>query len=146
MPSTLTVTDQRQLVITEANSWLGTPFSERACIKKVGIDCGQFLIACYSAAGIPVPSVNELPFCKHGWSLNKDDERYYQIITKFAKPVSNPEPGIICMLRIGRSWAHSAIIVDWPMVIHASPAGVQLSNVNQIPRMGKDRLFLSPWV
>lgn len=129
----------------EARSWLNTPFHENACIKGVGVDCGRFLVKAFEAAGIEVPGLEELPNFAHGWFLNKSDERYFSIIARFARPVPHPRPADIVMYKIGRAWAHSAILLEHPTVIHALQPSVQLANLNHIPRMGKDRLFLSPW-
>jgi hypothetical protein len=44
--------DERQAVIAEARSWIGTPFHDRARVKGAGVDCLQLLIASYHAAGL----------------------------------------------------------------------------------------------
>ena len=75
--------EQRATVIKEAQSWLGTPFHDNACIKHVGVDCGRFLVAVYGAAGIRVPDLSDLAVFPHGWFLHRDRARYLDVILQF---------------------------------------------------------------
>lgn len=46
-------------LLKEAASWIGTPFSHQGKIKQVGVDCANFVDACFRAAGAdtkPIPS------------------------------------------------------------------------------------------
>ena len=138
---------QRQLVISEARSWCGTPFHMNAFVKGVGVDCGRFLVACFSAGGINVPDIKDLPIMSAQWHLHKNDERYLELITKFTKITQAPQPGDIVMMRIGKGYAHSGILVELPLVmIHASPPCVLKQDLEQLPRLRKhERIFLTPW-
>ena len=142
----MTEQEQRQLVLAEAISWLGTKFHENACIKNVGTDCGRFLCACYSAGGILVPDLKDIALFPHGWHLNKSDERYFNLISQFTKITLNPQPADIVMYKIGRGYAHSGIIVNYPTIIHAAPPCVCQVNADQLPRINKhQKIFLTPW-
>jgi cell wall-associated NlpC family hydrolase len=136
---------QRQAVQKEAHSWIGTPFHDNAAIKGVGVDCGRFLVQVYQTVGISVPNLSDLAQFPTGWFLHKDRERYLEIIAKYTRQVEYPQPGDIVMFTIGRALAHSGIVLEYPTIIHALQPCVSKASANQLPRMGRDRLFLSPW-
>jgi cell wall-associated NlpC family hydrolase len=137
---------QRQLVIENALSFLGTPFHENCCIKGVGTDCGRFLAKVYGDSGIKVPDLKDISLFPHNWHLHRDDERYLNLMLKFSKITNDPKPADMCFFRVGRGWAHSAIIIQYPLVIHAMPPCVSKTNADQIVHVTKNvRLFLTPW-
>ena len=138
--------EQRSLVIENALSFLGTPFHENCCIKGVGTDCGRFLAAVYGASGIKVPDLKDISLFPHNWHLNKDDERYLSLMLQFSKITTMPQIADMVFFRIGRGWAHSGIILDYPIIIHAAPPCVSKANADQLSRINKNqRLFLTPW-
>lgn len=111
---------ERAAVVTEAMSWLGTPFHHASAIKGVGVDCAQLLIACYAAVGVVErPDVGEY---SPDWFLHEDGralERFTDWITALCLPVILPEPGDIALFRYGRAVSHGAIVVDRSTVIHS---------------------------
>lgn len=142
----MTESDQRQLVLTNAISFLGTPYHENCCIKGVGTDCGRFLAKVYGDSGVKVPDLRDIALFPHNWHLNRDDERYLNLMLQFAKITNNPQSADMVFFRIGRGWAHSAIIIDYPLVIHAALPCVAKINADQIAHIHKkDRLYLTPW-
>lgn len=113
----MTEQEQRQAVIAEAKTWLGTPYHHRARVKGAGVDCGMLLIAVYAAAGAsPDFDPGDYP---PDWMMHRDEERYLGWVMKFAAPTTNPQPGDLAVWRFGRCISHGAIIVAWPQVIHA---------------------------
>ena len=48
----MTEHEQRQAVVAEALTWLGTPYHHRARVKGAGVDCGQLLAAVFEGAGV----------------------------------------------------------------------------------------------
>ena len=44
---------RRNVLVDEARSWLGTPFSENCAVKgpQGGVSCSRYLAACHTAAG-----------------------------------------------------------------------------------------------
>lgn len=54
------------LLLTEALTWVGTPFKRGQRIKGIGIDCGRFIDACFEAAGV---ETGGLPLSYSGGSL-----------------------------------------------------------------------------
>ncbi len=123
----------QEKVVQEAMTWLKTPYHSGARIKGVGVDCGQILIAVYEAAGVLQPGE-----CNPGdyipdRHLHRSEEKYLEWINRYCERVDGaPEPGDIAMFHFGRSNSHSAIVIKWPLVLHAYVRlGVILSNVNE---------------
>lgn len=118
---------ERKQVIDEARSWLGTPFHMNQCVKGAGVDCGRFLIAVYSSVGLMPPFDAE--YYSPQWHLHNGEEKYMATILRYGRETLKPNPGDTALFHIGRHYAHSAIVENWPRVIHvASPeikGGVQ---------------------
>lgn len=104
-------------VLSEALSWAGTPWHHEADIKGVGVDCAFFLIRVFHSAGV-IPDVNPRPY-PPDWHFHRDEERFIGWLTQFADEVESPEPGDVAVFKFGRCFAHGAIVIDWPLVIHS---------------------------
>lgn len=109
----------QQAVVSEALTWVGTPYHRGAKIKGVGVDCGQFLIGVFEGAGYLQPGECDPGYYPHEIHLHRAEERYLEWILKFCTKVQNPQPGDIAMFRFGQSSSHSAIVIEWPKVIHS---------------------------
>lgn len=138
----------RAAVITEAETWLGTPFHEGCHIRGIGVSCGQLLIAVYGSLGFPVP-VGNLGYFPLDWALHTREERYLTILEHFATHTERPEPGNIALFRLfgHRAFSHSAIIVEWPArVIHALwGRGVEWADASKEPLVKRPVQFFDPW-
>lgn len=108
---------QRAAVVAEARSWLGTPYHHLGDIKGAGVDCAMFLVRVYVDAGM-VPAFDPRPY-PTDWHLHRGEERYLGVVLDRAHEVASPKPGDIALYRFGRALSHSAIVLDWPNVIHA---------------------------
>lgn len=107
----------RSAIVAEAQSWLGTPYHHAARVKGAGVDCAQILIAVYeAAANMPPIDPAEYP---RDWMLHRSEERFLSYVLTRAKKVASPKPGDVALYKFGRCFAHGAIVVDWPTVIHA---------------------------
>jgi cell wall-associated NlpC family hydrolase len=115
----MTIVKKQQAVIAEARTWLKTPYHSGARLKGIGVDCGQFLIGVYENAGIIQPGECNPGYYPHEIHLHRSEERYLEWILKYCDPVENPLPADIAMFKFGKSSSHSAIIIEWPQVIHA---------------------------
>ena len=104
-------------IISEARSWLGTPFHHRAMVRGAGVDCAHFLIGVYSAVGL-APKV-ETENYPPDWHFHKDEERFLGYLERYARRVETPAPGDVAMFKFGHCVSHGAIVVAWPTVIHA---------------------------
>jgi cell wall-associated NlpC family hydrolase len=115
-----TEAETRAAIIAEALSWIGTEFHDGACIKGQGVDCAQFVAAVYIATGATPPF--ETPEYVSQWFLHHAQERLMDFVLKLGKEIDEKaaKPGDLVLYKIGRAYAHAAIIVVWPNeIIHA---------------------------
>ena len=153
--------DPRRLaVIEEARGWLRTPYHHMGRVKGCGADCLTLLAEVYEAAGV-LPHI-DVPFYPPDWNLHRDAERYLDGIMQYARevqPIESPgssagsapgtgtEPGNVAVFRFGRCFAHGAIVVAWPLLIHAWwNAGVVYGDGNRLPLAGRPVRFFDPFV
>lgn len=107
----------RQKIVSEAESWLGTPYHHEACVKGAGVDCAQILIGVYSSVGlVEKPEVGHYP---PDWMLHRSEERYLLWLLKYCTEVAEPLPGDIAIFKFGRCFSHAAIVQEWPNIVHA---------------------------
>jgi cell wall-associated NlpC family hydrolase len=111
---------ERECVIACARGWVGTPFHDLARVKGVGVDCAQLLAGAFEEAKI-VPHV-ETGFYSAQFFCHHSDERLAAFVLLYAHEIAESAvgPGDVVLYRVGRSFSHAAIVVDWPGdVIHA---------------------------
>jgi cell wall-associated NlpC family hydrolase len=131
----------REVIIKESLEWQRTKFHHQGAIKGVGVDCAQFLIKVFhSCSLIPDLKITDYPM---QYGLHGTEEKYLGWVRKYAVeiPVAEAQPGDIALFRFGRVISHGAIIIEWPIVIHAyNPTGVILDDATKFPLGDKDRL------
>lgn len=130
-----------QRVVAEAHAWLGTPYHACAQLKGVGVDCAGLLIGVYSAVGA-VQAFNPGSYPTQ-WHLHQTEERLLNYVKQYADEVPGPVTGGIVLYKFGRTFSHSAIIVGWPMIIHAAMRHkkVILSDGEQGDEAGRAQLY-----
>jgi hypothetical protein len=138
--------EQRQAIITEAKTWQGTPWHHQGNIKGVGVDCGQILIevfaTCFPEKQIRL-ATDELQYSRQ-WMLHRDEERYLAVVERYAQRVETPLMGDIAVWKVGRTYSHGAIVIDYPQVIHAhTDEGVVITDVSCCPLATLPVLFFS---
>lgn len=104
-------------LLQQARLWLGTPWAHNQRTIGAGVDCGQFIIACYIGAGLVAPF--ETGSYPSDFMLHSEEERYLSWVEKYLDEVSAPQPGDVSAWRYGKSFSHGAMVVSWPSVIHA---------------------------
>jgi len=110
--------DLRRGIITEALSWLTTPWRHQGDIKGVGVDCGKLIYKVYRQFNL-VPEV-DVPCYSRQWMLHRDDDEMLAWARRIGFIVTDtPKPGDVAIWKIGRTYSHAAIIIDWPRFIHA---------------------------
>lgn len=141
----LTEAEARAAVVAEARTWIGTPYHHAASLKGVGVDCGQMPMAVYHAAGL-VPKI-EVDEYSQDWNLHRDEERYLNVVTRFAREVPGPTgPGDLVLYQWGRCYSHGAIIESWPRIIHAlSYTGCVPSDADEGKLFNRPRKFFTLW-
>lgn len=121
-PGVLPLTEEREAelratLISEALSWVGTPYRQLGATKGVSVDCSMLLVRVLIDAGI-VEEFDPRPY-PPAWFLHRADERYIDWLSTVAVEVIRPRPGDIVAMRMGRAFAHSGFIVHDDHLVHA---------------------------
>lgn len=114
------IAEQRAAVVAEALTWQRTPWRHQGRVKGVGVDCAQFVIACYHNTGL-TPDIDTGNYPRD-WHIHKTEERFLTFVPSFAVEIAEADvgPGDLVLFRIGRVFSHGAIVVKWPQGIHAA--------------------------
>jgi cell wall-associated NlpC family hydrolase len=131
---------QRDAVIRETMSWLGTAFHHRGRIKAIrdaqgkitdkgGVDCAQSVYLIYRAAVpaiVPELAAADADYA-FAWNLSKEtagEERYLGVVLDHAHEIERgaARPGDLALFRWGLAWAHGAIIMPpgFASIAHAN--------------------------
>lgn len=111
---------EREMVVKETMSWIGTPYVSNGDIKNVGVDCGMLLVRVFVDTGLVEP-FDPRPYPAQ-WALHQSAERYLAIVESLAHEIEGPPlPGDLVLFKFGNCWAHGGIVVAWPEIVHASP-------------------------
>jgi cell wall-associated NlpC family hydrolase len=89
-------------------------------VKGAGVDCAMFPLEVYREAGLIADL--DVPYYPQDWMLHRSDEVYLSIVQKLASELRSLEaaqPGDFVLYHFGRTWSHGAIVLDWPLIIHA---------------------------
>lgn len=121
----------RDDVVKEAMTWLGTPYHGHARIKGVGVDCAQLPAAVYAACGL----IDDFdPSYDEQWHLHREEELYLKFVFERAKEINldEAESGDFLIWRFGRTFSHGGIMIDNCRVIHAQiEMGVIIDDITQ---------------
>jgi NlpC/P60 family putative phage cell wall peptidase len=131
----------REQVVTEARTWIGTPYLRRAHLKGIGCDCFTFLFEVYRACGIvsqPEVLEAERTILSDDWFQHTTEERYVKwalrhaskLVEEVSYKTLKAGPGDMVLIRAARSkvYNHGGIVTAWPHVIHClTPAVVEIN-------------------
>ena len=111
-------------IVTEALSWVATPYHHQACVKGVGVDCAMLLAGIAKACGLIAPDWRA-PVYSPQWHLHQNEEVLTQTLEALGcRPVPQEYQAIgdILVLQYGRVSSHCAILVALhpPYIVHAS--------------------------
>ena len=129
--------DWRQWIIDVARTWKGTPYQHKGRVKGVGADCGGMIYQVYTPLLGPfAPFPNDYA---QDWAVHREGEIYLSFIEKHVIEVSKPIMGGLAMFKIGRAFAHAAIVTEKKTFIHAygrTQHGAVIESKLQFFRMG----------
>lgn len=145
---------ERAAVVAEARTWLGTRYHDKAKIKGAGADCLTFIVGVGEAVGL-VGDIT-LPFYSRQFGLHRSEQTYLDGLREYTREVETPLPGDIVLWVFGRVYSHAAIVLEWPVIIHADTTrGVVIDDADRcrwLSFIGKGekveprpRKFLSYW-
>ncbi len=118
--------EKRKLLKTTADSWIGTPFKFKTCVKKKGVDCVFLVRGILHECGVPT-KLNDLPEYCSDWSYHNSYELMYEEIIKRIKvkeiynfykhgkekrPVTGFINGDILLFRFMGASSHTGIFAD----------------------------------
>ena len=141
---------EREAVVQAAKSWLGTPFHNCAQVKgrNGGVDCAHLLARAYSESGV----TEDIQPGRYppAWFMHRDEERFVEFVERYAVECAEEDvgPGDTVIYRIGRCFAHGAIVVDWPHTIlhaHLSSRQVTLYGAFDGDLAGRQVRFFTMW-
>lgn len=143
----MNTTEQREAVITEAISWLGTGYHHLGNLKGVGVDCAMILVEVFSKAGV-IEWFDPRPY-PTDWFLHQSEEKYLQTMLPYAKeiPLNQAKRGDVILMKLGRTFSHSAILLDSTQVIHAYAGErcVTYGDLTQLPFRGRAIKAFNPY-
>lgn len=135
---------QRQAVIEEAKTWLGTPYHHQGRIKGVGVDCATILCEVYEKVGL-IPYVDPTPY-PPDWHLHRESERYMGWMEQYGYATETPQPGDIVLWKFGRCFSHGGILVDAKTIIHSYlHIGVTLEKLSCEAFQGRAKKYYTLW-
>ena len=111
----------REAIVTEARSWILTPYHHMAELKGVGVDCGKLVLCILSNAGV----VDHADFGSYSkdWMLARENPFLLDLFRAHFVIVDAPEPGDVMLFRVGRTYCHLALVtIASPLtLLHATP-------------------------
>ena len=140
--------EQREAVVAEARTWIGTPWHHMAAIKGAGVDCAMLLARVYIEVGL-VAEFDPRPY-PTDWMLHRSDERFLGYLLSRSHQVEKPEVGDAMILRVGRAFAHGGIVsrAEPLTLIHSfRPVGAVIEEVVAVNTLLKPdaALYASFW-
>jgi cell wall-associated NlpC family hydrolase len=99
---------QRDKVVREARSWIGTPYHQQGDVKGAGVDCGMLLVRVFVGTGLCEP-FDPRPYADD-WYLHRSEEKYLGFVFDRTKEVVAPLPGDVMVFRYGRCYSHGGIV------------------------------------
>jgi cell wall-associated NlpC family hydrolase len=109
-----------EALVTEASSWLGTPFRANAAFKGSGVCCHLFVAEVFMAIG--AVARQEFPKADPNHSISQTDsliEPFMASMPGFVEAEGPPIPGDILGFKIGGCTHHLAIVLRGEEMIHA---------------------------
>lgn len=111
-------------LVTEARSWIGTPYVHQAAVKGVATDCLGLILGLWTYRyGAPATDV---PAYTADWGEPQQDERLWRSAQDHFRDVTDQPmaPGQIMLFRMREGWVakHLGVLAktgDTPTFIHA---------------------------
>lgn len=135
----------REDVVEISKTWIKTPYVAAGRVKGAGTDCGMFLMEVFEEAQL-IPHT-EVGFYVIDHHMHSSQENYLGWVRKYAVEVyRNPLPGDILLYKIGKCISHGAIVLDYPLCIHAHMGlGVVMFDASQSHWKKRQSAVYSVW-
>lgn len=99
-------------IVTEARTWVGTPFHHQARLKGVGVDCAGVVIGVAHALGL-----SDFDTTCYGREPHRGQLR--ALLDEHMDKVAEPQPGDVLVMVFDIEEQHLAILTDSNTLIHA---------------------------
>ena len=114
----------RAAFVTEALSWIGTPFVNCAAVKGPAgaVDCAMLLSRCAVESGL-LPEFDPRPYPPH-WHMHRDEQRFLGWVSETfgCEEIAEPRIGDIAVFQFGRCFSHGAVLINSAELVHAYAA------------------------
>ena len=110
---------QREAVVAEAKTWLGTPWRHMQRLKGVGVDCANLPAAVYETCGVIEHVEAEYP---RQWMLHRKQDRFVEwIFAVGGREIDRAElqSGDLILWKFGNTFSHSGFWLGDGAVLHA---------------------------
>ena len=120
---------QREDIVLEAKTWIGTPYRGWSCLKHCGTDCGQFIYGVYrNCSRLPVvdiPPAYSIQVGVHERASVLED-LFWPFFREI--PEADVKPGDVALFKTqmryaatAQGYAHAGIVIQWPeYLLHAN--------------------------
>lgn len=115
------MTTEREVVLVEARTWLGTPFHDRADVRGHGVDCLHLIVRVYQAVGLL--GAIDIPVYSAQWFEHRGKSLFLEGVGEYCHEVTAALPGDIVMYTFGRFPSHGGIVETERALIHAWKPG-----------------------
>lgn len=138
---------QREVLVKETLSWVGTPYRGWSCVKGAGVDCGQLVYGIFRNCGavqeLDLPKDYSLQAAQHQASTE-----YVDTVGMYFREITEAEvlPADIVVYKLGLAYAHAAIIVTWPEYLVQAVGRHGVSGVHGLKNplfRGRERKFFT---
>lgn len=134
---------QRDSIVKEALSWIGTPWHHEARVKgrDGGVDCVMLLCEVYERVGV-LPHVIPVHYAMD-IMLHRGNEVVLGYLEQYGVEVEAPSIGGVVVYRFARSFSHAGIYVGDGQIVHAVRAArmVMTQGIDEGALEGKPRKF-----
>ena len=111
--------EQREAVVSEAKTWLGTPWRHMQRLKGVGVDCANLPASVYEACGVIEHIEAEYP---RQWMLHRKQDRFIEWVLAVGGieiDEADLQHGDLVLWKFGNTFSHSGFWLGGGVVIHA---------------------------
>lgn len=122
-------TAERERVIAEALTWIGTPYHHMASVKGSGASCSTYIATVFNAAlGLNLHVVEHA----EQWYLSSEEQKYLNELRAQGfvevEQAEAKKADLVISKTVYTVYCHGAILLDWPKpapIIHVSRDGVK---------------------
>lgn len=125
-------------IVAEARTWLKTPFKHAANLKGIGVDCAHLVSEVFASLGMIHPYA--YPVYGQGWWKHAPYEDYLLVDglrESGFKETTDPRPGDVALLKLGKAYAHCVILTGNDCGVEAWPSSALVAEV----KLSREKLW-----